>query len=282
MRRLLAASLAVAAGCVSTPPPLPPPPVSEVRTIATARGRIAIDDGGAGGLPVLLVHGEGGDKTIWRDQLDHLRKSRRAIAIDLPGFGGSDAPRDADWTPVALGEDLGRVADALGITRFVLVVHGFSGTLGISYAARHPLRVAGLYLLEAHGGRIAPRPLLEAERAAFAPDRLPQTVRERYEPLLVDANDGTRARVLEALERTSRQGHLAAAGALLTFDPVAGLKAYPGPRFALAAARHVLAGIPGNVEKVPYKKVEGASHWIMLDRPEEVNAALDEFLAKVK
>lgn len=286
MRRSLVASLLVGLAACAGAPAAPPagssaPPAT--RTLLTMRGKILVDDGGQGGIPVLFVHGAGGDRTVWSEQLAHVRKTRRAIAIDLPGFGQSDPPRDGKRTAEALGEDLGRVADALGVSRFVLVVHDFAGTLATAYASRHPLRVAGILFVDAYSGRIDRTPaVLAAEEQAFAADRRAATVALRYGPLLEGALSGTRQRVQAALDATSRESLLAAAMTVLQSDSVAELSRYKGPRRALAASQLVLKGIQANVEGLPYRKVQGTSHWLMLDQPGEVDAELDELLKQVK
>jgi pimeloyl-ACP methyl ester carboxylesterase len=283
MRRSLApallALLAACAGAPSAPSPAPAQP----RLVATVRGRIFVDDGGRGGTPVLFVHGAGGDHATWARQLEHVRKTRRAVAIDLPGFGQSDPPRGGDYSAIALGEDVGRVADALGISRFVLVVHDFSATLAVAYAARHPLRVGGILFVDGFAGRLDPTPAIRAmEIQAFEPGRLKETLQLRYGPLLDGARGATRDAVLAALDRSPREAMLGAALAQLSISPAAELGKYKGPRFALAARAFVLMGIQANVEGLPYQKLDATSHWIMLDQPDAVNAALEELLAKVK
>jgi pimeloyl-ACP methyl ester carboxylesterase len=282
MRRLLTAATLALAACAGAPPAPSESPAAE-RTIATSRGKIVVDDGGRGGVPVIFVHGAGGDHAIWAEQLAHLRKSRRAIALDLPGFGRSDPPRDGDRSPEALGEDVGRVADALGSSRFVLVVHDFAGTIATAYAARHPLRVAGILFVDAYSSRVDRTPtVLAAEAQAFSSERLSATVATRYGPLLDGGLAATRARVQKALDETPRESLLGAALAVLRNDSVAELSRYKGARRALAASQLVLKGIQANVEGMPYRKVVGTSHWIMLDQPGEVNAELDELLKQVK
>jgi pimeloyl-ACP methyl ester carboxylesterase len=282
MRQLACATLLAVAACATPPRPPPVAPTPATRLVPTTRGKILVDDGGSGGIPVLLLHGAGGDHATWAETLAHLRKTRRAIAVDLPGFGRSDPPRGGDWSPAALGEDVGRAADALGASRFVLVLHGFSGTIGLEYAARHPLRVAGLFFLDASGGRQSGDAVRAAERKAFSAQAWRATVQDRYAPMLAAALAPTRTRVQAALDGTSREAFLAAALAVTLVDPAKTLPRYTGPRFALAAQDRVLEGIQANVEGLPYRKLEGTSHWIMLDRPEALNAALDEFLKQVK
>ena len=50
--------------------------------------------GSGDATPIVFLHGVGSDKSVWRPQLDHFGKTRRALAFDYPGYGGSDpAPR---------------------------------------------------------------------------------------------------------------------------------------------------------------------------------------------
>jgi pimeloyl-ACP methyl ester carboxylesterase len=282
MRRSLAAALIALAACAGAPAKPPSAPAQQ-RLLPTTRGKILVDDGGSGGVPVIFLHGAGGDHATWELQLAHARETRRAVSIDLPGFGQSDPPRGGDYSPVALGEDVGRVADALGLSRFVLVVHDFSATIAVAYAARHPLRVAGILFVDGFGGRIDPTPAVRAaEEQAFAPDRYKATLELRYGPLLDGALAATRERVLAALAKAPREPMLGAAIAELSIDPAAELRKFKGPRYALAARPFVLKGIQASVEGLPYQKLDATSHWIMLDRPDDVNAKLDELLAKPK
>lgn len=57
------------------------------------------------GEPLVLLHGIATNRTIWDDVLPLLAKRRRAIAVDLPGFGESE--------PVGDGFDLEEVAAAI-------------------------------------------------------------------------------------------------------------------------------------------------------------------------
>ena len=60
-------------------------------------GSLNVDDGGNGDIPVVFLHSFGGGTTNWKNQLDELRKSRRAIAIDLRGHGKSDILADNEY-----------------------------------------------------------------------------------------------------------------------------------------------------------------------------------------
>src|SRR2546426_9848445 len=63
-----------------------------------------VDDGGEGGVPVVLHHGLGADLEVWREQIGHLRRSRRVLAFDMRGHGRS--PRASEYSVAALVTDL--------------------------------------------------------------------------------------------------------------------------------------------------------------------------------
>ena len=65
-------------------------------SIWTARGRIGYLEAGSGdATPIVFLHGVGSDKSVWRPQLEHFGKSRRAVAFDYPGYGESDLVENA-------------------------------------------------------------------------------------------------------------------------------------------------------------------------------------------
>lgn len=114
-------------------------------------GVLHVNDGGAGGLPVVFVHSFAGDHLHWAAQIDHLRAQRRVIAFDLRGHGRSASPASGAQSVDALADDIQAVIDGLQIDRFVLVGHSMGGAASLAYAGRHPLRVAGLMLVGTPG-----------------------------------------------------------------------------------------------------------------------------------
>jgi len=83
--------------------------------------------------------------------LDHASERQlHIVAFDRPGFGYSDRPRGAVWTP-ARQADLFRQAFArLGIERPVVVGHSFGTLVALALALDHPDAVSGLVLLSGY------------------------------------------------------------------------------------------------------------------------------------
>src|SRR5215831_14099562 len=97
--------------------------------------------------PILFVHGTPTWSFEYRHLLRALRGGRRCIAVDHLGFGLSDRPANAAYTPEAHALRLRAFADALGLRRFALVVHDFGGPIALPLALEDPGRVTRLVVL---------------------------------------------------------------------------------------------------------------------------------------
>jgi microsomal epoxide hydrolase/non-specific protein-tyrosine kinase len=96
--------------------------------------------------PVILVHGWPEIAYSWKQQLPAMAEAGfRAIALDLKGFGGSDAPRDKTQYDIRhMTNDLAALLDALGVDKAVFCGHDWGGALVWPMAQLHPSRVAGV------------------------------------------------------------------------------------------------------------------------------------------
>lgn len=93
----------------------------------------------------VLIHGLAGSGARYRDVLPHLARVRRTLALDLPGFGRSDAPNGPYSLPWLAGA-VRATMDAAGIARAVLVGHSMGGLVAMQLAAAEPARVDALVL----------------------------------------------------------------------------------------------------------------------------------------
>ena len=104
-------------------------------------------------------------------------------------------------------------------------------------------------------------------------------VREAYETNLARATPDTRAAVLGSLAGTDRATLGGAYTALFATDARALLLRYPGSlRLIVDAANDSPMSLHVQVPDLDIVPIEGSSHWLMLDRPEDFGLALKEFL----
>src|SRR6185295_3698206 len=221
-------------------PPQPEPPVEvagEALWIAGPAGNLYVRDGGAfehpQAVPVLFLHSLAGNGGQWALQLDHLRRSRRAVSLDLRGHGESDPAEDGDYSIPGLAGDVAAAADQLGLRHFILAGHSLGSSVAIEYASRHPERAAGLLLIDPNGdmSRVADaeyRSFLEGLRS----DPLGEL--ESYFRQLVVGGDPDAARwVLDDLRLTHEGAIVPAIEGSMVYQPLPALERYPGPRLSV-------------------------------------------------
>lgn len=243
-------------------------------------GPIAVDDGGTGEPACLLVHSLGGRLAFWESTLMELRRNHRAVALDLRGHGASAAASFAESGLDDFVDDVLRVADSLGLARFVLVGHSFGATVAVATAVRAPGRVAALVLVDPAGAfDQVPVSTLEAFIDTVLQDDKGEFVRAAYEANLERATPGTRAAVLASLAATGRDTLGGAYTAMFATDARALLLRYPDPvRLIVDAANDSPMSLHAQLPDLDIVSIEGASHWLMLDRPEQFALALKEFV----
>lgn len=251
-------------------------------SVETPHGRLYMSDGGSGpALPVLFVHGSGGNLTQWQAQLVHLRKNRRAVAFDLRGMGASQAPMLPDYSVPTMAQDLAAVADALRLERFVLVGHSYGGAVVAAYAAEHPERVAGVVYVDSTGDVKISDEQMEKFLNELRADRF-GVVRKWWEPILANASSEVKEAVLKSVDYTSIEAFTLALDGMRAFDMGRALAAYRGPKVAIAPADSTNEfSLHTQFPEVPLRTIRNVSHWLMMDNPAEFNRVLDEFLARV-
>jgi len=246
--------------------------------VAGPAGVMAVDDGGSGGLPVVFVHSLAGNSTHWAAQLGHLRRGRRAVAFDIRGHGRSEPPKEGDYTIAAMAGDVAAVVDTLGLDRFVLVGHSMGGGVALKYAGNHPDRVAGLVLLDPIGdGKQIPAAEAKAYLGGFETS-YDSTSRE-YWTTVAGPDSAIRQRLLADLEATPQEAVVQVLRDLMQFDPHPALARYQGPKLSIVTPHN---DTPSSLHRLgkgfPHRMVEGTGHWIQLDKPDDFNRMLDEFL----
>ena len=247
--------------------------------------RIHYEDGGSGpGLPVLFVHGLAGDSEMWRAQVDHVRRTRRGVVLDLRGHGRSSPSPEGDYSMPALASDVLAVADALGLKRFVLVGHSMGGAVVLAASTSAPGRVAGLLFADPAG-----------DVSRLSKDRLQSMVTKMSGPGYADfmrgwfgvnlenGKEATRALVMRDLENTPPEVVRACYLGLAAYSPKPALEAFRGPMLTVV--------LPGSDRASSYQnlvpgltavKVKDLSHWLMMDDPALFDGIMDRLLTQTK
>jgi pimeloyl-ACP methyl ester carboxylesterase len=246
--------------------------------IAGPAGKLAVDDGGTGPA-VVFLHSLAGNTGQWSAQLQHLRPTRRAVAVDLRGHGRSDPPSDRRYLIEAQAADVDAVVDALGLERFALVGHSLGAGVALAYAAAHPARVTHLLVADPIGdGTQTPeaevRPFLEAlDSPAYA-----ETI-EGYWSSIAGSDGAVLDRLLTDLRATPRDTVVRGLHAVMAYDPKPALAGLRMPTLAIVTPAN---DFPYSMHRLgsglPHRVIDVTGHWLQIERPAEFNRVLDRFL----
>ncbi len=103
-----------------------------------------VDEGS--GTPLVLIHGMGGDHTVWDSQLAGFRDRFRIVRPDILGHGGSEKP-PGPWTFTQFSRQIAELLAHLEIPRAIVCGFSLGGSIGQAVAMDHPGRVAGLVIV---------------------------------------------------------------------------------------------------------------------------------------
>jgi len=251
--------------------------------------RIALDHVGMGPLAIFL-HGIGGNRTNWHDQLAEFGAHFHAVAWDARGYGSSDDYEGAlDFGDFAA--DLVRVIDHFGAARAHLVGLSMGGVIAMDFATRFPDRVATLTLCDTMPGF---GHLSDAQRREF--------ISLRQEPLLAGKEPRDIAPVVAKtlLRKSPRPGCFERLVASMTalhkqsyIKTITGSVNYARPLEleTISAPVHIVVGdedtlTPPATSLAMVKRIAGArmtvienaGHLSNMENPAAFNAALNKFL----
>lgn len=146
---------------------------------------------------LLFIHGLGSSADRWLDIPDALSLYFHTLAIDLPGFGGSDKPTDMNYTIEAFSDIVRQFMDKIRITeedrgnnnrakKITLVGHSLGGYIASRIAAaENSSFLDKLVLVDSSGNLEKPTPLLQQYLdAAMNPSK--QKVRKVFEQMVAN------------------------------------------------------------------------------------------------
>lgn len=251
------------------------------------------------GAPVLLLHGWPTNAQLWRHALPQVGATRRAIALDLPGFGASSKPLDVSYSFRFFDRVLTGFLDALELERVGLVVHDLGGPIGLHWAVSNRSRLTELVLLNTLAFpemswavkvfvacSLVPglRSLISSQRGIAGAMRFGVQDKSRINAEVAEIYQAP-FRTREARRALIKTAHGLHPGGFRTIAE--GLGAIDVPVRVIYGERdRILPDVATTMARVaevlPQTRVTGipdCGHFLQEDRPEEVAALLAEFLS---
>lgn len=242
---------------------------------------LAFEEAGRGDPPILLVHGWGTDRSIWRPLSGHLHRGHRTIAIDLRGFGESDAPRES-YTIERYSSDLAWIVETLALEKPIVVGHSMGAMIALDFAGRYPQRLGAAVLLE--GMIAAPdlvaglTPILEEvrgeEHRAFIAKLMARLAGAYLEPSHL-------ARLSAIAASSPKHVLVSAMEGIIAFDSIAAAARVASPLLFLGtAAKYAdLVHLGRLCPQLVTGQLVGCHHYFPLEVPDQIDAMVARFLA---
>jgi pimeloyl-ACP methyl ester carboxylesterase len=280
------------------------------------QGRVTTDDGvellyqlfGAGPA-VVLANGIGVRYPGVVRQIQALRPQHRVICWDYRGVGQSVMPPDGEVSMPRHARDILAILDALEIERALFVGWSMGVQVSLEVARLRPARLAGFVALLGTCGRpfdnAFPRPISDAITALFGfmgrhPQvaqalldfgvSLPELTFEVLSRALFVGRDADReifAANVRSVAGVDKAIYARTMLALAAHDAWDLLPQVACPALIIAAERdhltppRVARQIAASMPRATYRELDGATHFALIEKPEQINAWLLEFANQV-
>jgi pimeloyl-ACP methyl ester carboxylesterase len=251
---------------------------------------MAFEDTGTG-LPVLFIHGFPLSRKIWRPQAAALREEFRAITPDVRGFGESESAAGV-YEMDLLADDIAALMRHLQCGPAIMAGHSMGGYVLFAFYRKYPELVRGLILVSTRA--VADTAEGKANREALAL-RVEQeghqpVVEKMLGPMMAEAsvraNPALQKEVEDMMRKSSISGLAGASrGMAARADATDLLVKINVPTLILAGTSDALIH-HSESEKMAHaipnarlRLLEGAGHLPSLEKPEEMNRELKNWLS---
>lgn len=106
---------------------------------------------------VVLIHGYGETRLVWKQLVKSLRKDYTLLIIDNPGFGKS--VRTDLWNMQTMASELNYLLDSLGYEKATFIGHSMGGYISLEFAHQYPEKMNGLALIHSTADADSPEKL---------------------------------------------------------------------------------------------------------------------------
>ncbi len=259
-------------------------PAPESRFVQLDGAKVHYTDYGGGENGLLFVHGWSCDETFWAGQASALGGKFHVITIDLPGHGQSDKPQIA-YTMDLYARAIEAVLRDAKAKSATLIGHSNGTPVIRQFYRKFPGKTRALVIVDGALRPFGDRAMMEKFVATLQAPNYAETAGQMIDGMVRPIPDpALREKIKAAMLRTPQ--YVAASEMEGTLDPelwrpdkinVPVLMILAKQPFWNAEYESFAREL---VPDLDYQIWEGVSHFVMMDKPNEFNAAVATFLEK--
>jgi pimeloyl-ACP methyl ester carboxylesterase len=252
------------------------------------------------GPDVIMIPGLGSSRDVWKDEAAHLTAHYRVHLVQIRGFAGYPAPKDATGPMLqTIVTELAQYIEVLKLDKPAIIGHSMGGLIGLMLAAQHPQDVGKLMVVDAY----------PYYGAIMDPSASPEQIKEQAkggrqmmldEPatnFLHDENavvatlvktPDKRPQVIFWMANSDRKTLTTAYYEDVTTDTRAEISKIEAPLTVLYAfdassqsQKDIDKGFHDAYAAAPHAtliRIDNSAHFIMLDQPQKFDDAVQKFL----
>lgn len=244
---------------------------------------------------VILIHPIGGNIEIWKDEISLIsRKNIRIVAYELRGHNRSNMGNKDHFKISDLVQDLKLLIESLEIKKCTLIGHSIGGSVASVYAAQYPEDIEGVILINGSSVRVPDEDLEKhhvTRKIALTDgmEVLAEWIRhEGSESEKAFEDENTWKEFKRIFTKTSVKGFVAATNSLYSMPE--------NVNSSLEDTHYKIFGIVGEGDEVfvrlmnkmrkeihrfELRVIKDSDHWLIVEHPQELFKALNEFLDKL-
>jgi len=248
---------------------------------------IFIEDVGSG-TPLVLVHGFLGSSEMWTLQIDFFKRNFRVLVPALPGFGKSNKVKSCNSIE-CMAKSILTTLEKKKIERFYLLGHSMGGMI-----AQEMVKLAGEKILKLICYGTGPRgnipgrfETIDVSREKLKINGLKDTAYRIAKTWFLEEE---KAKYFYLCEEAGKQTSIEATDnglvAMKSWDGVKNLKNIKNETLIVwgdqdkAYNFNQIETLKDNISNSDLKVIKGCSHNVHLERPDEFNIVVEEFLIK--
>ena len=259
------------------------PIVSESKLVDVDHLRVHYTNYGKGDTALFFVHGWSCDETVWAEQAPALAEKIRVITIDLPGHGQSEKPQTIEYNKDLYVRAIDAVMSDASVKSVILVGHSNGTPFVRHYYRKFPGKVKALVVVEGPLRPFFDRDAMEKFVVPLKGDNYPEAAGRVIDGMTKPIKDASLRDKIKTLMLKTPQ-HVAVSEFEATADPDLWKEDKIGvPVLVILAKQPVWTAeyeqfVRRLAPKVDYQVWDNVSHFLMMEKPREFNAAVLKFL----